>query len=59
MKALGIITLAACGGASPPGTFAEQPLATEPGLSGLAIDQRGDAWTIAERAASCPGCCGH
>lgn len=46
-----LLVLAACGTAAPqPATFAAQPLATEPGLSGLAVGERGDAWTITERA---------
>jgi hypothetical protein len=45
------IALAACGAArSDPRMFGEQPLATAPGLSGLAVDERGDAWAVAERA---------
>jgi hypothetical protein len=51
MRPLALIAFA-CGGAaiSDTRTFVEQPLATAPGLSGLAVDERGDAWTVAERA---------
>lgn len=52
MRAVGLVILAACGAATQPKTFVEQPLATEPGLSGLAVDDRGNAWTVAERAAT-------
>jgi hypothetical protein len=53
-----IAVLAACGhGGDQPRTeprssapFVEVPLATEPGLSGLAVDATGALWTIAERS---------
>src|SRR5688500_4731175 len=52
MRRVAVIALFACGGAAGSGTrtFIEQPLATAPGLSGLAVDERGEVWTVAERA---------
>ena len=52
MRPLAVIAFAACGGAAVSDTraFVEQPLATAPGLSGLDVDQHGDAWAVAERA---------
>jgi hypothetical protein len=55
-----LVMLAACGGTAERGpqpqqpahapAFIEVPLATAPGLSGLATDESGALWTVAERA---------
>lgn len=52
-----VVGLAACGGhddaparPAPASSLIEIPLATAPGLSGLAVDDAGALWTVAERA---------
>ena len=47
---IALTALSACGGGTVSSPFVEEPLAIGPGLSGLAVDERGEVWTVAERA---------